>query len=119
MTRDVIKLEEQGWRALSSSPSQATAFYEEVLDEQVVMALPGNLLLDDRSEILRSLAGQPWATFELEHLVLLEPTDGMAVVVYGVVAQRQGGRPYSALVTSTYVQREGEWKLMLHQQTPR
>jgi hypothetical protein len=119
VTRDVVKLEEQGWRALSSSPSQATTFYEDVLDEQVVMALPDNVLLHDRSEILRSLAGQPWATYELEQLVLLEPTDDIAVVVYGVVARRQGSRPYSALVTSTYVLREGDWKLTLHQQTPR
>lgn len=107
MTHDVITLEEKGWCALSSGASAATAFYDDLLDEHVVMALPGMVLLHDRAEALRSLVGQSCATYELEHFVLLEPTDEVVVVVYGVTAQRLGGQPYSALVGSTYVKREG------------
>jgi hypothetical protein len=40
------------------------------------------------------------------------------VLVYSVVAQREGLEPYSAVVSSTYVRRDGEWKLAFHQQTP-
>ena len=36
-----------------------------------------------------------------------------------MVAQRDGGLPYSALISSTYVHRAGGWRLALHQQTPR
>jgi hypothetical protein len=119
MTRDVIRLEEEGWRALSSSPAVATKFYGEVLDERAVMVLPGNMLLHDRAEILRSLAAQPWQTYELEQFLLLEPADGIAIVVYGATAHRQGGPRYSALVSSTYVRRQDGWKLTMHTQTPR
>jgi hypothetical protein len=34
---ELIDLEEQGWRALSSTGDSAAAFYESVLDHAVVM----------------------------------------------------------------------------------
>ena len=32
--------------------------------------------------------------------------------------EREGSDPYAALISSTYVLREGAWKLALHQQAP-
>lgn len=119
MNREVIRLEEEGWQALSSSPAAATEFYEDVLDERVVMLLPGNTLLDDRAQILQSMAGQPWQAYDLEQLVLHEPADDIAIVVYGATAHRQDSQQYSALVSSTYVRRADGWKLTMHTQTPR
>ena len=40
------------------------------------------------------------------------------VVLYRVVAQRSGQEPYAATISSTFVRREGSWKLAVHQQTP-
>jgi len=116
---ELIALEEEGWRALSDGPEAATAFYERVLDDAVVMLLPGGLRLDDRATVIASLAGPPWASYDLESPRVLPLGEDTAVVTYGVVARRDGAAPYSALMSSVYVRRGGRWRLVLHQQTPR
>jgi hypothetical protein len=116
---ELIELEEQGWRALSSTGEAAAEFYEQVLDDTVVMLLPGGMALDDRAAIVQSMSGQPWSSFELDDLRVLQPTTDTAVVTYGVVAQREGATEYSALMSGMYVRRASGWKLTFHQQTPR
>ena len=119
MAEDILTvLERQGWDALSSDGEAARAFYDRVLDEQVMMLLPGGMTLDDRATIVESMSGQPWNDYALEDLRSFEPTPGTGVVTYGVVADRDGQK-YSALMSSVYVRREDGWKLAFHQQTPR
>lgn len=113
-----IALEEQGWQALSSTGEQAAAFYDDVLDQEVVMLLPGGLLLDDRATIIESMSGPPWSAYELNDVRTLHPSPGTAVVIYSVVARRGDAAPYSALVSSTYARRDQGWKMVVHQQTP-
>ncbi|GAA3930080.1 hypothetical protein GCM10023085_09290 [Actinomadura viridis] len=114
-----VDLERLGWQALSSTPEEATVFYERVLDDTVVMLLPGGMMLDDRTKILKSMAGQPWSSYELDDVRALSPTPDTAIVTYGVTARRDGMPDYSALVSSGYVRREDGWKMTFHQQTPR
>jgi hypothetical protein len=116
---ELIELEEQGWRALSSTGEAAAEFYERVLDDTVVMLLPGGMVLDDRAAIVQSMSGQPWSSFELRDLRVIQPTADTAIVTYAVVAQRQGALEYSAHMSSLYVHRANGWKLTFHQQTPR
>jgi hypothetical protein len=116
---DCLDLERQGWDALSTSAPVAAAFYEQVLDSDVVMFLPGGMVLDDRSSIIDALSGQPWASYALDDLRALAPLPDVCVVTYGVVANRDGSPDYSALVSSLYVHREDGWRLAFHQQTPR
>ena len=119
MTDDELTaLERQGWEALSSTGEKARAFYERVLDDHVVMLLPGGMVLDDRSAIVEAMSGRPWATYALEDVRTLRPTPDTGVVIYGVDAEREG-QAYSALMSSVYVRRQDGWKLMFHQQTPR
>ncbi len=115
---ELIALEIDGWRALSTGGAAATAFYDRVLDDAVVMLLPGGMRLADRDAILQSMSGAPWTTFELDDPQVVALGDDGAVVVYGVDAVRDGA-PYSALVSSAYVRRDGAWRLASHQQTPR
>ncbi len=116
---ELIGLELEGWRALSTTGEEARAFYDGVLDQHALMVLPGAIVLDDRDAILESMSGRPWASFELEDPAVLLPCDDVGVVAYGVVAHRQSTSEYSALASSTYVHRADGWKLALHQQTPR
>jgi hypothetical protein len=116
---ELIDLEEQGWRALSTTPEEATGFYGRVLDDTVVMLLPGGMVLDDRDEIVAAMSGQPWSSYELADLRVVQPTGDTGVVTYGVVAERDGAPPYSALMSSLYVRRADGWRLAFHQQTPR
>ena len=111
-------LERQGWDALSSDGDAARAFYDRILDDQPVMVLPGGMRLDDRATIVASMSGQPWSRYALEDVRSSNLTPDVGVVVYGVVAERDG-QEYSALMTSLYVRRPDGWRLAFHQQTPR
>ncbi len=116
---ELVDMEEQGWRALATDPRTATEFYEQVLDDDVVMLLPGGLRMTDRATVVASMGGAPWASYRLEEPRVHALGADAAVVTYGVVAQRDGSPPYSALISSSYVRRAGGWRLAIHQQTPR
>jgi hypothetical protein len=115
---ELIGLEEQGWKALSSGGETARAFYERVLDSTVMMLLPGGLVLEDRAAVVDSMSGQPWSSYELHDVQAFQPTPDTAIVTYGAVARREE-QTYSALMSSVYVRRADGWKLTFHQQTPR
>jgi hypothetical protein len=117
---ELVELETQGWEALQAGGEEARAFYDEVLDDHVLMLLPGGLVLDDRAAILEGFAtAAPWAEFRLEAARVLPFRDDGAIVAYEVVARRDGSPEYSALVSSGYVRRAAGWRLAFHQQTPR
>lgn len=114
----LIHLEQQGWEALAAPGDAGKAFYSALLTDDAVMVFPGGLLVDGKEHILQSIGPQPWTSFHLDRLRVLPLSDEAAIVVYQVTAQRAGSTPYTALVSSAYAQRDGQWKLMLHQQTP-
>jgi Domain of unknown function (DUF4440) len=116
---ELVELEERGWRALADGPQAAAAFYEQTLDDQVVMLFPGGIRMADRAAIIASMGGPPWAGYELEDPQVLRPTPDTGLVTYGVVAHREGSPPCSALISTLYVRRGDGWKLASHQQTPR
>jgi hypothetical protein len=58
------------------------------------------------------MSGQPWSSYEFEDLRSFQPTEDTAVVTYGVLAQRDK-QDYSALMSSVYVRRDGEWRLTI------
>jgi hypothetical protein len=114
---ELIGLERAAWAALSSDGEAAAAFYSDVLADEVIMVLPGGLVIDDRSTVIESMRGAPWSSFELTNERVFELTDSSAVVTYQATAVREGNE-YKALFNSTYVRQNGSWKLALHQQTP-
>jgi hypothetical protein len=116
--RELFDLEKEGWKALSSSGAHATRFYGRVLDDDIVMLLPGGVLAEDRDQILDSMSGTPWSEYRLSGMQVLLPNDDTGVVVYRVEASRKGSPGYAALVSSIYVRRKAGWRLLLHQQTP-
>ncbi len=116
--QELMQLERAGWEALSTSGEEAGRFYAENLAADVLMLLPGGMILDDREAVIESMGGAPWVSFELTDERVLRLGEGFAVVAYRATAQREGGEPYSALFNSTYVREDGAWRLALHQQTP-
>lgn len=77
--------------------------------------------MDELIELERRgwLSGPPWSSYELEDVRAIPLGGDAGLVAYGVVAQRAGAPPYSALLSSVYVRRPGGWRLAFHQQTPR
>jgi hypothetical protein len=114
---ELIELERAAWEALATSGDDAAEFYETVLAPQVVMLLPGGMVLDDRHQVIDSMRGAPWTSFELSDERVLELTADSAVVAYRATASR-GDHQYTALFNSTYVREARTWRLALHQQTP-
>lgn len=115
---DLETLERRSWQALAT-PGGAPSFFQEVLDDDVVMLLPGGLQIIGREEVLQSMTGLPWQSYRLEDLAVHGLTDDVGLVMYGAVAARAGQPTYSALMASGYVRRPAGWRLAFHQQTPR
>ncbi len=63
--------------------------------------------------------GRRWAEVDIGDVHALELGRDAAVLTYRVAArwEHEAAR-YMGLASSVYVQRNGEWKLALHQQTP-
>lgn len=114
---DLVALERAGWEALSVGGDEAGSFYDRALAAEVLMLLPGGMVIDDRSAAVDSMRGEPWSSYELSDVRVVELTEDSAVVAYRTHATREGSE-YSALVNSTYVREDGTWRLAVHQQTP-
>ena len=116
-TTELLDLEREAWEALSTDGATAQAFYDRVLADDVLMLLPGGMVIDDRATVVSSMEHAAWQSYELsdEHVVPLG--DEAAVVGYRATATRDD-EPYTALFNSTWVRQGGEWKLAVHQQTP-
>jgi hypothetical protein len=112
-----LDLERAGWSALARGGPAAAAFYEEVLAAEVLMILPGDLVIDDRRRAVTSMAGPGWDSYAMtdERVVVLD--ERCAAVSYRATASRSGD-DYDARFTSTYVRDGDAWRLRLHQQTP-
>ena len=115
--RELVDLERQGWQALSADGDTAAAHYERVLADEVLMLLPGGLVIDDRQAVVESMRGEPWESFELADARVLALASDAVVVAYRATARRSGST-YAALCNSTYRRTDGRWRLALHQQTP-
>jgi hypothetical protein len=81
-----------------------------------VMVFPGVVM--DRAAALEAIRTvQPWSRFSLSDMrIVSEGPVGM--VVYRARAQRGDAPEYEALMSSVYVLRNGQWRLVLHQQSP-
>jgi hypothetical protein len=114
---ELMQLERDAWKALSTSGEAAADFYGRVLHDDVLMLLPGGLVIDDRAAVIDSMQGAPWDSYELSDERVLALGHDSAVVAYRATASR-GGTGYTALFASTYVRVDGSWRLAVHQQTP-
>lgn len=72
----------------------------------------------NRSEAKAGAAGaDPWDSVRMEDAQVVELADDVVALIYEAHATRDGSPPYAARITSVYGQRDGAWKLLLHQQT--
>jgi hypothetical protein len=112
---ELLDLETQGWRALSSG--SGGGFYRDRLTTDAFMVLPIGVL--DRETSVRSMEqAPPWSRFEITEPRTTALGEGTAVLTYRVTAQRAGDPPYTALISSVYVKDPEGHKMAMHQQTP-
>jgi hypothetical protein len=90
--------------------------YRRVMVEEALFVLPGTVL--DAEECARAMDASPgWDEITLDDARLLPLGQDSAAVVYEFTGQRGDDR-YRAWLASTYVERDGVPRLVLHQQTP-
>jgi hypothetical protein len=116
--KKLLDLEQRGWQALSSGAAAATQFYAALLADHAVMIFPGGVRVSGKQQILDTMGGPPWRWFELEAEQVVPLSVHTYAVIYQAAAQREGSEVYRALISSVYVLVDGEWKLVLHQQSP-
>jgi hypothetical protein len=94
MDEELIGLERAGWEALSAGGDAAASFYQDVLASKVLMLLPGGLRLDDREEVINSMRGAPWDSFDLsDEQVLRLGREGAVLVLSGFSEAWRPGIP--------------------------
>jgi hypothetical protein len=109
---DLLAIERRFWTGDAE-------FYRHNLDDRCLTAFTTAAGVADKDEIADSVgAAKRWRDLEIDFRGLVEPTSDVAILTYQAEATRQNGEPYSALVSSGYVKRNGAWKLAFHQQTP-
>jgi len=86
--RELLGLEHAGWRALATDGETAAAFYDEVLASDVLMLLPGGMVIDDRTQVVESMRGPAWDSFQLTDERVIDLTPNSAVVTYRATASR-------------------------------
>ena len=98
--------------------SGGKAAYERTLDEDCLIAFAQTAGVSSRGSIAEQADANRWHDLRLEVEGFLQPTDDVALLTYHASAVRGKDEPHEARVSSGYVKRGGDWKMMFHQQTP-
>ena len=111
LQKDLLKKEESLW-------SGGTSAYRHALDGDCLVAFTEMAGVQTRDEIANMAGKGPrWHDVDIAVEGFLQPTDDVTILTYRVNAVRDN-EPYSARVSSGYVNRDGDWRMMFHQQTP-
>lgn len=103
-------------RALWSGGPEA---YHEHLDDRCLVAFTRMAGVAARADVAATVGeGDRWRDLEIDVEGLIQPSDRVVLLTYRARAVRGDDEVYRALVSSGYVERDGSWRLMFHQQTP-
>ena len=115
LTSQLEALERHGWEALSGP--EGADFYADLMSDDGLMVFPG-MTADKDTCIAAIRAAEPWQSWTMDEIRVLDLGDGAGVITYLATAQRANESTYNAYMSSTYARRDGRWQLILHQQSP-
>ena len=112
----LLNVERQLWK-------NDAVLYGRMLVDEALLVFPetGVITKDAALEAIRveNREGRRWAKVAFDEVRALQLGDQAAALTYKVTARwEHESSNYTALGSSIYVQRQGGWKLALHQQTP-
>ena len=111
MHEEIWQVERQLWL-------EGVEAYRAHMAESCIMVF-GPMGILQRAAILESREQAPrWTAVEMTEQQTAEPAPDCRVIAYRAEARRDDARPYLAYCSSTYVRRDGDWRLVQHQQTP-
>lgn len=112
---ELLALERQGWTALCDGT--AAAFYGRTMTADGVMVLANGQVMT-REDVVASLDGAPgWDGFDLAEVRTIPLGEDSSALVYRATARR-GEVAFEGWMSSTYVRRDGAWRLAVYTQTP-
>lgn len=109
---DLERLEHRFWKAAGDPEFYRRHFADDGL------CVFGFGVLDRDATVASMTEAQPWTDLRMQDVRTIRLGPGAAALTYDAQAAR-GDVGYRAMVSSTYVHRDGRWQLILHQQTPR
>ena len=110
---NVVELEKAFWHAAADLD-----FYRAHMADDAVMVFPAPFGVLDAAQVMDAVAGStPWTRVEMTETKVTEIGE-TAIVAYRAYAEKEDGESYSTYAASVYVRRDGQWKLVFHQQTP-
>ena len=93
-------------------------YYLQHVDRDCLLAFKDMAGVHGREEIAEMTGQNRWKAIEIEDKGFVAPTPDTAILTYEAHGTRASGETYDALVSTSYVRRDGEWKMSFHQQTP-
>ena len=91
--------------------------YRERLAEDAVVIVPGRALT--KAETVAAMRESPgWDAFRIADPQVIRSGPDVVGVTYRFEGTRDAEYGYAALMSSVYSRAGGDWKLVLHQQTP-
>jgi ketosteroid isomerase-like protein len=109
---ELLEIEGVFWQS-----SGDIGFWGEHFNDDGVIALPTGLM-GKETVVNSQQRTKPWDDFSIKDAHVVDLGDDVASISYRATARRESESEYSAVVTSVYARRNGEWQLMVHQQTP-
>lgn len=94
-------------------------YYRAHVDENCLISFTDMAGAQSR-ELIAASAKTPrdWKGLHVERKGCVQPSEDIALINYMAAATHPDGRPYRALVSSGYVRRGKDWKMVFHGQTP-
>jgi hypothetical protein len=108
---ELVAIERKLW-------SGGKAAYRRTLDDSCLLAFVAMAGVSSRDAIADQADASRWRDLHMEVEGFLQPTADVALVTYLAHVLRADHRPYTARVSSGYVKRGADWKMMFHQHTP-
>lgn len=109
---DLLEIEKGFW---TGGPD----FYRNNVDKHCLLAIgpvAGAMSGDQVASTVKN--GPRWDEPAIHLKGFVEPRKDFVIITYEADTRKPTGEPYTALVSSGYVARNGFWKLAFHQHTP-
>ena len=91
--------------------------YRRRLTDDAVVVVPGHTM--GKQETAQAMDASPgWDRIEFADMSCAQPTRDTALLTYRFSGRRGDDFSYTALMGSLYVDRDGDWLMAFHQQTP-
>ena len=106
------------WQKEESLWTQGAEGFRSETDDTTVMVFPSPVGILRGQQIIDGLEGTPrWRSVRMTERNFTR-YGNMALLAYHANAEREGQPIYEAFCSTTYVEMDGNWRLIHHQQSP-